>query len=363
VVAVLVWARVTLTASVVAELLSPSGSSPSARAFHTAVVSDAGKMYIFGGENASDLSDIHAYDIGSESWVTVSPGGSTPAARSKHSAVFDDASGVMLVYGGSVGSSNETSAYSAAANQWTDLSPNGAVGAREGHSAVFNNPTRCMWVFGGCRLEAHGSRGAWMVWLSDLSRYDVATNRWTASTPSGEAPAPRAFHTAVPDAGSSSIYVFGGFDAERDADSAFGDLYKYDSVANRWEELTSSIPRYHHAAAFDVGAQKMYVAGGLDGNRTVLSDVQVYDVASRQWTLLTASGPRRWGHSMVLHQQHLYIFGGADAFALREAPKTDTMWRIALLPRKPTKRMRGSHAAENAESGQMHGHNVETNKP
>jgi len=343
--------RMTQVESAVAELLSPSGTPPAARAFHTGVVSKLGIMYVFGGTNMSDLNDTYAYDIGANSWGTVRSSGSAPAARCMHSAVFDDVSGAMFVYGGSSGSRG-TTAYSVAKHSWTEFPPNGEVGRREGHSAVFVNATKRMWVFGGRRLETHGPRGTWMVWLNNLYSYDPTANEWAALRNSGKVPARRAFHTAVLDPSSSSIYVFGGFDAERDEDPVFGDFYRYDLATNQWSELPSSSPRYHHAAAFDTSAQKMYVAGGLDANRSVLSDVQVYDVQSQQWTVLMADGPQRWGHSMVLKDQHLFVFGGANIFSWvwSSAPKTDTLWRITPQLSKPLKHMRGSYAKASTTS-------------
>eukprot|EP00434_Breviolum_minutum_P020958 symbB.v1.2.018488.t1/scaffold1477.1/size133841/2 len=81
--------------------LSPSGTAPAARKGHTSVWSDvADGMYVFGGVGRNFLNDLHFFDRQANRWSQLSPSGTAPAARGWHTSVWSDVADGMYVFGG-----------------------------------------------------------------------------------------------------------------------------------------------------------------------------------------------------------------------------------------------------------------------
>ncbi|CAK9118162.1 unnamed protein product, partial [Durusdinium trenchii] len=91
--------------------LSPTGTLPTARYYHTAVwgISSSGEygFYIFGGHDGGLLNDLHFYCQASNSWSLLSPTGTLPTARYYHTAVWGISSSGkhgFYIFGGWTGS-------------------------------------------------------------------------------------------------------------------------------------------------------------------------------------------------------------------------------------------------------------------
>ena len=67
--------------------LSTSGSTPSARRRHTAVLYGS-DMVIFGGDDGSEKNDAYKLDLQTNTWTQLSTSGSTPSALGEHTAVL-----------------------------------------------------------------------------------------------------------------------------------------------------------------------------------------------------------------------------------------------------------------------------------
>ena len=144
--------------------LSPSGTPPSARHTHTAIVY-GNYMYVFGGyDGSTPLNDLHRLNLDTLTWSgALSPSGTPPSARRGHTAIVYG--NYMYVFGGYDGSS------------------------------LFN----------------------------DLHRLNLDTLTWSgALSPSGTPPAVRAYHTAVIYA--NYMYVFDGYTGS----SNYDDLHRTD---------------------------------------------------------------------------------------------------------------------------------------
>ena len=64
----------------------------------------------------------------------------------------------------------------------------------------------------------------------------------------------------------------------------------YDVSSNTWSTAELSEPRYGIAAA--VVGNKVFFAGGGDGNNTVTNKVDIYDLSSNTWSTATLSQAR-----------------------------------------------------------------------
>lgn len=85
--------------------LTPAGAVPHVRTFHTAVYDEArARMVIFGGDDEYDYlsrDDVWALSLsGTPAWTQLTPAGTLPPARNYHTAVYDDARGRMVIFGG-----------------------------------------------------------------------------------------------------------------------------------------------------------------------------------------------------------------------------------------------------------------------
>ncbi|KAH9643511.1 hypothetical protein HF086_015659 [Spodoptera exigua] len=226
------------------------------------------------------------------------------------------------------------------------------VGARRSkHTAVAYKDA--IYVFGG-------DNGKSM--LNDLIRFDIREKSWTKTGCMGIPPAPRYHHSAV--VHRSSMFVFGGYTGDILANSNLtnkNDLFEYKFQSAQWVQWKFSgqepVPRSAHGAA--VYDDKLWIFAGYDGNAR-LNDMWTINLLgeNRQWERIeqkgqcpptccnfpvavargkmfvfsgqsgakitnalfqfdfethTAGGApaRRYGHVMVAHRAHLYVFGGA----------------------------------------------------
>jgi hypothetical protein len=93
--------------------LSPSGAAPVPRSDHTAVYdAPRNRMIVFGGWSYSGATQTYYNDVwvllrangvdGVPAWNLLAPNGPLPEKRELHSAVYNQTSGRMIVFGGSV---------------------------------------------------------------------------------------------------------------------------------------------------------------------------------------------------------------------------------------------------------------------
>ncbi len=210
--------------------LSPSGSPPAARSFHTAVYDAANNlMTIFGGGNfTQSFSDVWVLSNanglgGTPVWTQLSPGGLLPTGVFSSSAVYDPANNIMTVFGGAnlafTAYSNGVWTLSHANGlggtpQWTNIVANGAAGSptkRISHTAVYDTANNRMIIFGGEAFSGRFSISGFNdVWVLANANGLGGTPVWTRLKPSGLAPGTRFGHTAVYDAINNRMMVFGG---------------------------------------------------------------------------------------------------------------------------------------------------------
>lgn len=136
------------------------------------------------------------------------------------------------------------------------------------------------------------SRGT-PTYSSNLYFYSVSLNTWTLKS-SVSAPSGRQMHTAVLDAANRRMYIFGGgtrSSSSSTANSLLSDLFRYDVASDSWTQLTGhTTPRARHAAVWDSNSDRMIVFGGEADDKTKLGDVLEYDPASDTWSSPTISG-------------------------------------------------------------------------
>jgi hypothetical protein len=292
--------------------LVPGNSTP-VRSGHSAVYDPASnRMIVFGGDvnpsvdRTGTCFNYCSNDVwvlthadgngGTSSWTQLTPSGLAPSARESHSAVYDSANNRMIVFGGRgsfhAGMSNDDVWVLSHANglggtpAWTQLHPAGSSPAgRSGQSAIYNDTSNRMVVFGGSHCIAYACSDLNDAWVLSNANGD-GTPYWTQLSPTGTPPVQRFEHTAVYDPATNRMVVFGGSRSHM--------LIQFDGVLNDvwvlshadgtggspvWTESTPSgiVPnrRSRHTAVYNAANNCMIVYGGLtkdvDGSGTRLS--------------------------------------------------------------------------------------------
>ena len=322
--------------------LSPTGGPPAARYGHTSVyASTSNGMIAFGGFNtAVDFNDVwvlgHANGSGgTPAWTQLSPAGTPPATRTYHTAVYAPTSNRMIVFGGYdygfatlfndvwvLGNADGTGGTPA----WTQLSPTGTPpAAREYSTAVYAAASDSMIVFGGF----DGSNYLDDVWVLGYADGTGGTPAWTQLTPAGTPPPGRHYHSAVYDSTSNSMIVFGGVSGCPSVCSANNDVWVLSHADGSggtptWTQLSPSggppAARELHTAVYDDAGNHMVVFGGYDGSSS-LNDVWVLSHANGSggtptWTQLSPTGgppAGRYWHTAVydVAGNNMIVFDGA----------------------------------------------------
>ncbi|XP_078083009.1 leucine-zipper-like transcriptional regulator 1 isoform X1 [Mustelus asterias] len=235
------------------------------RSKHT-VVAYKDAIYVFGGDNGKNmLNDLLRFDVKDCSWCRAFTTGTPPAPRYHHSAV---------VYGSS------------------------------------------MFVFGGYTGDIYSNSN--LQNKNDLFEYKFATGQWTEWKVEGRLPVARSAHGAT--VYSDKLWIFAGYDGN----ARLNDMWTIglqDREMACWDEIEQSGEIPPSCCNFPVAVckDKMFVFSGQSGAK-ITNNLFQFEFKEKVWTriptehLLRGSPPppqRRYGHTMVAFDRHLYVFGGA----------------------------------------------------
>jgi len=270
---------------------SAGGEAPGPRGGHSGIFAHGldNSIIIFGGSQSplGAPSDIVTYRLEnpwdpSSTWEKFSTEGSTPTARAEHTAVYDEGMNRMVVFGGytditpEIVASSETYTldFNVTPASWTKVDTSGEIPARYGHSAVWAN-----W-----RMVVFGGKDSSDSLLDDC--WELVESTWTKISVTGDKPPARWQHTAVwiPGEFPGGMLIFGGKDEQGNPLDDVWFLQEPDPGPSpdnwKWEKLypIGDLPsaRSGHVAGFvwngDGGG--MFIFGGSDGNNN-LNDVYV----------------------------------------------------------------------------------------
>jgi len=148
---------------------------PAERYFHTAVMrQNDGKMYVFGGyaiakhDKIVYYNDVWAYDFTTAKFEEVKTSGTKPSARSMHTAVMSD--DTMLMFGGANptdGNLGDLWSLDMSTMVWKELTPSTGPDARNSATATMVDGKMIMYAGEGAGTDP------------DLWSYDPSTNAWT----------------------------------------------------------------------------------------------------------------------------------------------------------------------------------------
>jgi hypothetical protein len=177
-----------------------------------------------------------------------------------------------------------TAAYAVADRRWTGLRPAHSPPPVVGGSLVYDSVNQELLLFGGghvAELDPNGKvvgyTGTWIFRDGDWLRL-----------PAGAQPPPRMNTRMVADERNGVIVLFGG-----DGQSHFlADTWLYDMKTRSWRASKSPAgpePRAGHFTVYDPETGWVIIGGGY--NRRDLSDMWAYDAAADRWWELSATVP------------------------------------------------------------------------
>eukprot|EP00106_Octopus_bimaculoides_P006056 XP_014773498.1 PREDICTED: LOW QUALITY PROTEIN: leucine-zipper-like transcriptional regulator 1 [Octopus bimaculoides] len=239
------------------------------RSKHTVVAFNEA-IYVFGGDNGKTmLNDLLRFDVKDKSWGRAFTTGTPPLQRYHHSTVVYDQS---------------------------------------------------MFVFGGYTGDIHSNSN--LTNKNDLFEYKFTTGQWLKWKFEGQMPVARAAHgAAVYD---QKLWIFAGYDGN----ARLNDMWtiSLEGDCKQWLQVnqTGNIPPTCCNFALAVARDSMFVFSGQSGAK-ITNNLFQFRFDQNQWTIIStehilrgAPPPpeKRYGHTMVAYDRHLYVFGGATGQTL-----------------------------------------------
>ncbi|KAF9805198.1 hypothetical protein SFRURICE_019016, partial [Spodoptera frugiperda] len=172
-----------------------------------------------------------------------------------------------------------------------------------------------MFVFGGYTGDILANSN--LTNKNDLFEYKFQSAQWVQWKFSGQEPVPRSAHgAAVYD---DKLWIFAGYDGN----ARLNDMWTINLLGEtrQWERIEQKGQCPPTCCNFPVAVArgKMFVFSGQSGAKITNALFQ-FDFETHTWSrvctehLLRSAGgapARRYGHVMVAHRAHLYVFGGA----------------------------------------------------
>uniref|UniRef100_A0A3Q4H2V4 Attractin-like 1a n=1 Tax=Neolamprologus brichardi TaxID=32507 RepID=A0A3Q4H2V4_NEOBR len=308
--------------------IKPSAQSLG-RASHRALV-HSGLMWVVGGYsfNYSNYQMVLNYNLETSTWDVV-PVSSGPLYRYGHSLALhqDD----IYMFGGKLeaGPANVTDemwVFNVPRRTWSLRKPVPPPPyALEGHAAhvveLANGEPVMLIIFGYSPIYSY---------INKVQEYNIRSNSWQVVSSGGAVVQGGYGHSSVYDEASGCVFVHGGYKALNNNKYGLVDhMYRYHVHTRTWLILKESgLARYLHSAVLLSGT--MLVFGGNTHNDTSLSngakcfsaDFLAYDIACDEWTVLPRPGLHRdinrFGHSAVVSNGSMYIFGGFSGMLLND---------------------------------------------
>uniref|UniRef100_A0A2M4CRS9 Putative attractin n=1 Tax=Anopheles darlingi TaxID=43151 RepID=A0A2M4CRS9_ANODA len=172
-------------------------------------------------------------------------------------------------------------------------------------------------------------------YLNTVQEFNFGTREWKIVRTRGYPVKGGYGHSAAYDSLRDRIFVYGGIVSESDSTQLLSNkLYSYEPRARLWTLLeTAPTSRFLHTASF-VTPGLMMVFGGNTHNDTSHSfgakcysrDLMVYDVLCDSWHVQSMPDElyadlARFGHSAVVFERSLYIYGGFDGQMINDMLK------------------------------------------
>ena len=279
------------------------GGIPEPRVGHTAVWTGT-LMLVWGGTQVGTTGTGERYDPLIDTWSPINPSGA-PTNRSLHTATWTG--NEMVVWGGKydVFTLSSGGRYNPATDTWTAMSGIPTLGPRYSHTAIWT----------GTEIIFFGGRGDFGAWPPPQgSRYNPATNSWTAITTPGWTA--KSNHSAVWTG--TRMLIWGG----SEGGIATPNGGAYDPASNTWSTITNTgaPPAALNHTAVWTGSKMIVWGGEAQTNGTQRSTGGIYDPQTDSWIPTSTAGApaARAMHAAVWTGNQMVIWGGRSFAGTQE---------------------------------------------
>eukprot|EP00759_Apiculatamorpha_spiralis_P017215 PhF_6_TR23300/c0_g1_i1/m.32878 len=303
-----------------------ASSIPSPRALHaTALLGTS--ISVNGGIDGTILfSDTWLFSTQTLKWTQLTPSGGSNGIRYSHSCIA--AGGSLNYFGGTDGALtyNDVRKLVIHSSVWMVPVSVGPPSPRQRHNAASWQGK--MIIFGG----ASGS-----VQFNEVWSYSLTTGIWkllSGGTPTGDTIPPKVANAGMAILGDTMV-TSGGYDNAAIYDA----IWTFDLVTGKWKKSSTVLPlslRRHVMVplstdtALIVGGETLFSNLRLNATAWVLRIVST-GITVTKWDVPENS---RSGHSAVMNQNYLYVFGGnpPPGWGLRSIDLTSNeLIRIPLI--------------------------------
>jgi hypothetical protein len=294
-------------------------------------------------------------------WTQLSPTGTAPTPREQQASVYDAANDRLIIFGGRSSSQcfSDTWVLANASGttgpaSWIPLSTTGMIApARYAVVAAYNSSKNMLIVFGG--VDANGYPGTDLWVLTNANGLEGTTPTWMQTTIWGTAPTARVGVAGTYDEAADTIIFFGGVSFSASGGTLYNETWTIRDVTSTptWYKLnpagTLPTARRDASAVYDAASNRLIIFGG---NTSAANPPNASGRMNETWVLSNANGvgdtptwsqldtldkpAARSGHTAVFDgtNQRMLVFAGAgtdsyprnDVWVLADAGETTASW-------------------------------------
>ena len=294
-------------------------------------------------------------------WTQLGPTGTPPAPRERHASVYDAANDRLIIFGGRSASQcfSDTWVLANASGttgptSWIPLSTTGMIApARYSVVAAYNSSKNMLIVFGGVDANGFPRTGFWV--LTNANGLEGTTPTWMQATIWGTPPTARAGVAGTYDEANDTIIFFGGANFSASGGTLYNETWIIRDVTGSpsWCKLnpagTLPTARRDASAVYDAASNRLIIFGG---NTSTANPPGPSARVNDTWVLSNANGvgdtptwsqldtldkpAARSGHTAVFDDtnKRMLVFAGAgtdgylrnDVWVLANAGETTSSW-------------------------------------
>ncbi|WP_400192349.1 kelch repeat-containing protein [Hymenobacter sp. B81] len=289
-------------------VFTPLAALPDGGRYAMAYCQDQTYFYMVGGGSPQTAftSEVFRYDPAANSWgATPLSTGQVPEHRLAKAVLLNPGTGSARLY-----VLNGATIAGPMPAMFSLLPGNGTLASTFSNDVPANQAGLATW---NGRLYAYGGLRTNGTFTNELRSFDPATGVWTALAPMPEAK--NTYGAAV----NGKIYAVGGYNGV--VNSARVDAY--DIATNQWQAL-GTLPTTVSNQAVAVQGEWLWLVGDF----TNQSYLAAYNTRTGQLRTFTSNLPPRRNAAAVIHNNHLYVWGGNTAAS--NASTLADMWQTSL---------------------------------
>lgn len=281
--------------------------SPSSLKNHSCIIYNNMMLFFGGYDGMNNTNNLYSYHLKYHKWNLITTQGDIPKGRNGHTATLNE-SNKMYIIGGWLGSgvlaSDDVYELDLKNYSWQRIILDRSIGASNMHSTNY---------YKGRLVIFRGGNGR--EYLNNLIGVNIEKKTCMELDTQGRSPSPRANHgsTIV----GNSMFIFGGWNGQ----SRLDDLYSLNLDRLIWTSIETGgkIPEKRAGMTLvNYGNDVLILFGGSAVNTKYLSDIHFYDITYNIWFPPSeiqdehACPSGRAGHTGVLYDRFLYVFGGGS---------------------------------------------------